>query len=213
MSDAPVPPGMFPTMSPAPAPATQPVLQAPSSQPATETQQAAQAAAALFPSMNKPSTEAAKPAPSAEEKRMLDAMFPSMAKPGAPAAAEAKAAAPAAPAPPAPLVVPTGWTQQRLDAFMKEHPAASQAYVSLYAHNEREADAQVAAWEKATREDPEIGGERLQFAIADSHELLREHGSPELKELIEFSGFGSHPAVIRFITKVSRALKQARGRR
>lgn len=74
------------------------------------------------------------------------------------------------------------------------------------------AAAQQERWVAATRADPEIGGEHLQGALADSKQLIDEFGNEALRGVITAAPVGDHPEVIRFLTKVARALRSARGR-
>ena len=69
-------------------------------------------------------------------------------------------------------------------------------------------DASMDAWEAATRTDREIGGERLEGTIADAREVLERNGTPELHELLDDSGLGSHPEVLRLLARVSRTTRR-----
>lgn len=64
------------------------------------------------------------------------------------------------------------------------------------------------AWEAAARTDREIGGERLEGSIADAREALDRHGTPELRELLDDSGLGSHPEILRLLARVARTTRR-----
>lgn len=68
-------------------------------------------------------------------------------------------------------------------------------------------DASMDAWEAATRADREIGGDRLDATITDAREALDRHGTPELRELLDETGLGSHPEVIRLLARVARTTR------
>lgn len=80
--------------------------------------------------------------------------------------------------------------------------------LALYtAEQERTRDASMDTWEAATRADREIGGDRLEGSIADAREALDRHGTPELRELLDQTGLGSHVEVIRLLARVARTTR------
>lgn len=52
-------------------------------------------------------------------------------------------------------------------------------------------------WKKASETDKEFGGEKLAENLAVAKKALDSFGSPELKKLLDDSGLGNHPEVIR----------------
>jgi hypothetical protein len=73
----------------------------------------------------------------------------------------------------------------------------------------RTRDANLDAWEAAARLDREIGGDRLERTIADARDFIDRHGTPELTALLDETGLGSHPEVLRALARAARA---SRGR-
>lgn len=77
----------------------------------------------------------------------------------------------------------------------------AQKLVGVYAGlQQRQAEAhaaQVAEWAKAVTTDKEIGGKHWPETQALVARARNQFASPELLELMESSGFGSHPAVIK----------------
>lgn len=174
-------------------------------------------AAPAAPAGNTPSTESAAapaapatPAPSAA---------PAEATPAAPAAAVVPAAAPttpetpAAPVPKAPekydfksadgKVDPTvltkfeglarelNLTQDQAAKFIDQiAPEVSKA-------QQAQLDAARTGWEEASKTDKEFGGEKLQENMAIAKKALESFGSPELTKLLNESGLGNHPEIIR----------------
>jgi hypothetical protein len=49
-------------------------------------------------------------------------------------------------------------------------------------------------------------------AIADAKIAVRDYGTPELRQALETSGLGSHPAVLKFLVAVARGQRRAPGR-
>lgn len=69
--------------------------------------------------------------------------------------------------------------------------------------------ATVAQWALDVKNDKEIGGDKLteNLAIAKKAFAL---GPPELKEYLDTSGLGNHPALIKWALKVGKALSEDR---
>jgi hypothetical protein len=67
----------------------------------------------------------------------------------------------------------------------------------------------VTEWADAVKADKEIGGDKLaeNLAVASKAVAL---GGPELKELLNSSGLGNHPAVVRWALAIGKALSEDR---
>lgn len=55
----------------------------------------------------------------------------------------------------------------------------------------------VSAWVEQVRADKEIGGDKLEENLAYARAAIDAFGSPELKEILNASGLGNHPAVVK----------------
>lgn len=66
----------------------------------------------------------------------------------------------------------------------------------------------VAGWAEETRADKEIGGEKLNENLAVAKRALDTFGSPELKKLLNESGLGNHPELIRLLHKAGKTLSE-----
>lgn len=154
-----------------------------------------------------------------------DAGAPTTA-PTAPPAAPTEAAAPA-PNPAEPEAVkyefkaPEGVTldDARLERFtalakdLKLPADKAQALVDLATEVEVQRAEQhetlKAQWADEVRADKELGGDKLDATLAQARKvyaLLPEAQATELKGLLDQSGFGNHPAVVRLFAKVGQAL-------
>ncbi len=71
---------------------------------------------------------------------------------------------------------------------------------------EEQAQAIAKEWAAAAEADTEIGGDKLPETLAVAKKALNEFGSPALAALLDASGLGSHPEVIRMLAKAGRAL-------
>lgn len=60
-------------------------------------------------------------------------------------------------------------------------------------------------WMEASKIDKEFGGDKLEANLGIAKAALDQFGTPELKELLNASGIGNHPEVIRYFYKVGKA--------
>ena len=62
------------------------------------------------------------------------------------------------------------------------------------------------AWAEQARTDKDIGGDKFDQSMVVALKTLNSFGSPELKEVLNASGLGNHPAVIRAFLKVGQQI-------
>lgn len=60
-------------------------------------------------------------------------------------------------------------------------------------------------WAEQSKADKDIGGDSFDGNMASARKFLDTFGSPELRELLDTSGFGNHPAVVRAFVKAGKA--------
>jgi len=65
-----------------------------------------------------------------------------------------------------------------------------------------------AAWAEQSRVDKEIGGDKFDQNMAVALKTLNAFGSPELKDVLNASGLGNHPAVIKLLVKAGKAISE-----
>jgi hypothetical protein len=65
---------------------------------------------------------------------------------------------------------------------------------------------QVQEWGKTTQADPEIGGKALESTLTEGRKALAKHGTPELRALLDNTGLGNHPEVVRFFARVGKTI-------
>ena len=63
-------------------------------------------------------------------------------------------------------------------------------------------------WREASLSDKEFGGEKLSENLAVAKKALDSFGTPELRELLEKSGLGSHPEMIRAFYRAGKAISE-----
>ena len=107
-----------------------------------------------------------------------------------------------------------GWLKANPNATAREalqEAAARQARLAAVQTEQATKDfaAQVATWEKEARADPEIGGDQYDANVAVAMKAMTAFGSPELTDLLNQTGMGNHPALIRFAIKAGKAVSDA----
>lgn len=63
-------------------------------------------------------------------------------------------------------------------------------------------------WEADTRSDKEIGGDKLTENLAAAKKARDTFASPELVKLLNDSGMGNHPEVVRFFVKIGKGISE-----
>lgn len=110
-----------------------------------------------------------------------------------------------------------------MDAWLKANPdatpaealqeAAARQAKSVKDGSEtaaQEHEAQVDEWAEQTKADKEIGGDAFDENVAIAKTAIDTFGTPELKALLQQSGLGSHPEVIRFAKNAGAALQDGK---
>lgn len=69
---------------------------------------------------------------------------------------------------------------------------------------------QVTQWEGAVKSDKEIGGNHFQASVTDARTALDKFGTPEFKAMLNQSGYGNHPELIRLLSRVGKAMREDR---
>lgn len=63
-------------------------------------------------------------------------------------------------------------------------------------------------WREASKGDAEIGGAKLAETVTVAKKALEKFGTPGLVEVLESTGLGNHPEVIRFVAKIGRSVSE-----
>lgn len=66
----------------------------------------------------------------------------------------------------------------------------------------------VAAWAEEVRADKDLGGANYDSTLADVKRAMGRFGTPALRELLNSSGLGNHPEVVRFVAAVGKSFKE-----
>lgn len=68
----------------------------------------------------------------------------------------------------------------------------------------------VASWTEMTKVDKEVGGDKLPENLAIAKKALDTFGTPELRDVLNMTGLGNHPEVIRAFYKAGKAISEDR---
>lgn len=68
----------------------------------------------------------------------------------------------------------------------------------------------VESWVEQVKTDKEIGGDRLAENLGVARKALETFGTPELRDVLNATGLGNHPEVIRAFYKVGKAISEDR---
>lgn len=76
---------------------------------------------------------------------------------------------------------------------------------------QRQAEAwqsQTERWAADVKADKEIGGDRLTANLSAAQRALEQFGDSELKEYLDSTGLGNHPALVKAFIKVGKAMSE-----
>lgn len=63
-------------------------------------------------------------------------------------------------------------------------------------------------WTESSRSDKEFGGDKLPENLAVAKKAMDQFGTPELRTLLNESGLGNHPEVIRLLYRAGKAISE-----
>jgi hypothetical protein len=63
-------------------------------------------------------------------------------------------------------------------------------------------------WADASKTDKEFGGEKLQENLAVAQKALAAYSTPEFRKLLDNTGLGNHPEVIRAFVKIGKGMNE-----
>lgn len=89
--------------------------------------------------------------------------------------------------------------------------AASKLVQDLTLWGQVKHEQQVEAWEAASRNDPDFGGDKLGENLAIANRALEAYDPQgEIRAMLNETGYGNHPALIRFFIAIGRDLSPDR---
>jgi truncated hemoglobin YjbI len=79
---------------------------------------------------------------------------------------------------------------------------------SLASRQQEQVEAIRNGWLESAKTDKEFGGEKLQENLGVARKALESFGSPELRKLLDDTGIGNNPEVIRFMFRAGKAISE-----
>lgn len=64
----------------------------------------------------------------------------------------------------------------------------------------------VSGWAQQVQTDPEMGGERFNETAEGARRALKQFASPEFVKLLETTGFGNHPELVRTFSRINKQM-------
>jgi hypothetical protein len=98
-----------------------------------------------------------------------------------------------------------GLTQEEAQKLADLGAKQAQGFAAQVVAQQKEATAK---WAEETTSDKEIGGDKLPENLAVAKQALDKFGSPALKALLNQSGLGNHPEVVRFMVRAGKAISE-----
>lgn len=81
------------------------------------------------------------------------------------------------------------------EARVEEDRAAAEAF-----------QAEVEGWLESSRKDDEFGGDKFAESASEVSRLVGTYGTPELKKMLNTTGVGNHPELIRVFHRIAKAI-------
>ena len=63
-------------------------------------------------------------------------------------------------------------------------------------------------WPEAVKNDPEMGGEKYEATVRNAHKAMAKFASPALKRLLEATGYGNHPEMVRMMSSIAKVISE-----
>lgn len=100
-----------------------------------------------------------------------------------------------------PIAKELGLTQEQAQKLVDIYPQIQQQQAEAWSK-------QIADWGEQVKADKEIGGDKFNASVGLAQRALDQFGNPELREYLNASGLGNHPALVRFCAKVGKSMAE-----
>lgn len=99
---------------------------------------------------------------------------------------------------------------------LKATPEQAQSLADLYIRKMQEVRTndhniyagEIKGWSEALKADPEIGGAKLEENLGHCIGVIKKYGTPEVKDILNASGMGSHPGIVKMLLNISKATRE-----
>ena len=79
---------------------------------------------------------------------------------------------------------------------------------ALAARQQEQVAAVRTGWLESSRTDKEFGGDKLQENLSAAKRALDSYAAPEFRKLLDDTGLGNHPEVIRMLVRVGKSMNE-----
>ncbi|HBC5198779.1 TPA: peptidase [Serratia marcescens] len=100
-----------------------------------------------------------------------------------------------------PIAKELGLSQEQAQKLVDIYPQIQQQQAEAWSK-------QVSDWGEQVKADKEIGGDKFNASVGAAQRALDQFGNTELREYLNTSGLGNHPALVRFCAKVGKAMAE-----
>lgn len=100
-----------------------------------------------------------------------------------------------------PIAKELGLSQEQAQKLVDIFPQIQQQQAEAWSK-------QVSDWGEQVKADKEIGGDKFNASVGAAQRALDQFGNTELREYLNASGLGNHPALVRFCAKVGKAMAE-----
>lgn len=74
--------------------------------------------------------------------------------------------------------------------------------------NKQEWAQQTAQWAEQIKADKELGGEKFSATVTSARTALDRFASPEFKRMLNETGYGNHPELVRLFANIGKAMRE-----
>lgn len=104
-----------------------------------------------------------------------------------------------------PLAKELGLTQEQADKLVGIHAESVQKAHQAAAEQHSQ---QMETWNKELRSDPEFGGANFDANLKSAQKAVEQFGVEGLKEALEETGMGNHPALVRTFAMIGKQISE-----
>lgn len=106
------------------------------------------------------------------------------------------------------LGLPQDKAQEVLNKLMEIDKARQPTQEQVQAMQVERITALNASWGEACKKLPELGGDNFAKSAEVAAKVMTQFGTPELREVLNYSALGSHPEFFKFIHAVGKSMSQ-----
>lgn len=66
-------------------------------------------------------------------------------------------------------------------------------------------------WKNEVKADPEVGGDKMEPALAEIAKMVNEYGTPEVADILTNTGAGNNVHIVKMMYKIAKALNEGNG--